>query len=55
MYKYLKDKYGKPWIHTEKIDETRNYHYLMNQKHKKACKYLNYVEHLPILASILTT
>ena len=41
-----------------KIDETRNYFLeeikhndLMSEKYKKTCKYLNYVEHLPILAS----
>ena len=27
---------------------------LMSEKHKKACKYSNYVEHLLILASTLT-
>ena len=41
-----------------KIDETKNYllkkiehNYLMKEKYKKTCKYLNYVEHLLILAS----
>ena len=41
-----------------KIDETRNYLFdeikhndLMSEKYKKTCKYLNYVEHLLILAS----
>ena len=41
-----------------KIDETRNYLFdeikhndLMSGKYKKTCKYLNYVEHLLILAS----
>ena len=43
-----------------KIDETRNYlldekkHDLMCKKYKKTCKYLNYVEHLLILASTIT-
>ena len=44
-----------------KIDETRNYllvkikhNDLMNEKYKKICKYLNYVEHLLILASTAT-
>ena len=43
------------------IDEARNYlldeikHIdLMREKYKKACKYLNYVEHLPILVSTVT-
>ena len=56
IYKYFKDKYVKSWI--AKIDETRNYliedikhNDLMSEKHKKTCKYLNYVEHLLILAS----
>ena len=40
------------------IDETRNYlldevkhNDLKNEKYKKTCKYLNYVEHLLILVS----
>ena len=44
-----------------KIDETRDYllneikhNDLMGEKHKKACKYLNHVEHLLIL-SLTTT
>ena len=44
-----------------KIDETRNYllneiirNHLMNEKYKKTCKYLNYVEYLLIVASTLT-
>ena len=42
------------------IDETRYYllgeikHDLMSKIYKKACKYLNYVEHLVILASTIT-
>ena len=43
------------------IDETKNFlldgikhNDLMSEKHKKACQYLNYVEHLIILASIIT-
>ena len=42
----------------KKIDETKNYlldeikhRALMSEKHMKTCKYLNYVEHLLILAS----
>ena len=42
-------------------DETRNYFLkeinhndLKNEKYKKTCKYLNYVEHLFILVSIAT-
>ena len=56
IYKYFNDKYVKSWI--TKIDETRNYliedikhNDLMSEKHKKTCKYLNYVEYLLILAS----
>ena len=44
-----------------KIDETRNYlldeikhRGLMSEKHKKACKYLNYIEHFLILALTIT-
>ena len=44
-----------------KLDETRNYlldeikhNDLMSEKYKKTCKYLNYVEHLLILASTVT-
>ena len=44
-----------------KIDETRNclleeikHNDLMSEKYKKTCKYLNYVEHLLILASTVT-
>ena len=43
-----------------KIDKTRNdlleeikLNALMNEKYKKTCKYLNYVEHLLILISII--
>ena len=28
--------------------------YLLSEKYKKACKYLNYVEHMLILASTIT-
>ena len=34
--------------------EEINHNDLMSEKHKKTCKYLNYVEHLLILASIVT-
>ena len=44
-----------------KNDEKRNYlldeiknKYLLSEKYKKACKYLNYVEHMLILASTIT-
>ena len=44
-----------------KIDEARNYLLdeikhddLMSEKYKKTCKYLNYVENLLILSSIIT-
>ena len=45
----------------KKIDETRNYileevkhNDLMSVKHKMICKYLNYNEHLLVLASTIT-
>ena len=48
-------------IRLRKIDETRDYlleeikhNDLMSEKYKKTCKYLNYVEHLPILSSTTT-
>ena len=44
-----------------KNDEKRNYlldeiknKYLLSEKYKKACKYLNYVEHMLILDSTIT-
>ena len=44
-----------------KIDETRNdfldeikHNDLMSKKYKTTCKYLDYVEHLPILVSAVT-
>ena len=46
----------------EKIDGTRNHlleklnhNDLMSEKYKKTCNYLNYVEHLLILASTITS
>ena len=46
----------------KKIDETINYllgeirhNDLMSEKYKKTCKYLNYVEHLLILASTVNS
>ena len=43
------------------LDETRNYFTeeinqdnLINKKHKKVCTALNYIEHLHILASVVT-
>ena len=45
----------------KKIDETGNYllddinhNDLMSKKHKKTCKYLNYIEHLLLIASTVT-
>ena len=45
----------------KKIDETKNYlleeinhNDSMSEKYQKTCKYLNYVEHLPILVSTVT-
>ena len=46
---------------SRKIDETKNHlidevkhNDLMSGKYKKSCKYLKYVEHLLILASVVT-
>ena len=46
----------------KKIDETRNYlikeikhKNSLSEKYKKKCKYLNYVENLPILALTITS
>ena len=62
IYKYFKDKYVKSLVQFKKIDETRNYLLdeikhkdLMSKKHKKTCKYLNYIEYFPILASANTS
>ena len=59
--KYFKNKYFKSRVFIQKIDETRNYlldeikhPHLIGKKHKKTCKYSNYVEHLLILASKVT-
>ena len=48
-------------LRSRKIDETRNYlldeikrNDVMSEKYKKTCTYLNYVEHLFILASAVT-
>ena len=50
-----------PELRLRKIDETRNYllheikhNDLMSEKYKKACKYLNYIEQLLVLASTIT-
>ena len=49
-----------PKFRLRKIDETRNYlldeikhNALISEKYNKTCKYLNYVEHLLILASTI--
>ena len=62
IYKYFKDKYVSLKFKLKKIDETRNYlleeinlYDLMREKYKKTCKYLNYVEHLLILALTSTS
>ena len=43
------------------VDETRNYfikeinqNELMSKKHKKVCRVLNYIKHLPVLVSAVT-
>ena len=48
-----------PELRLRKIDELINldevkHNDLMSEKHKKTCKYLNYVEHLIILVSTVT-
>ena len=63
IYKYFKDKYGrrsKFWVSIKNVDEARNdlaeetkHNDLMSEKYEKTCKYLNYVKHLFILASIV--
>ena len=67
IYKYFKDKYVRRSKSTlefrlRKIYKIRNYlldeikhNDLMSEKYKKTCKYLNYVEHLLILASTVTS
>ena len=51
-----------PEFRVRKIDEIRNclldeikHNDLMSQKYKKTCNYLNYVKHLLILASTITS
>ena len=59
--KYFTDKYVKSRVQIKKTGETRNYlleeinhNDLISENYKKACKYLNHVEHLLILVSPLT-
>ena len=64
IYKYFNDKYAEEAsleFRLRNIDEKRNYpleeikhNYLMSEKYKKTCKYLNYVENLLILVSTVT-
>ena len=61
IYKYFEDKYVKFRL-TQKIVETRTFLLeeikhddLMCEKSKKTCKYLNYVEHLLVLTSAITS
>ena len=61
IYKYFKTKYGKFRISAEKNRwnkdlsfRTNKHNDLMSEKHKTTCKYLNYVEHLLVLASTIT-
>ena len=58
IFKYFKEKYGKPWLYTKKIDGTRNYlldkikhNDLMGEKHKKVCRALNHFEYVFIFIS----
>ena len=62
IHTYFKDKYYKRrpklWLYFKK-NETRNYFLeeikqCIDKKHKKTSRNLNYVEHLLILASIIT-
>ena len=55
IYKQFKDEYVKSRVQIKKIDETRTYllqeikhNDLINEKHKKTRKYLNYIELLLI-------
>ena len=41
-------------IDEKKLLEEIKHNYLISEKYKKTCKYLNYVKHLLILASIVT-
>ena len=61
IYKYFKAKYGKSRISSEKNRWNKDLSFrinkhndLISENHKKTCKYLNYVEHLLILASTIT-
>ena len=61
IYKYFMAKYGKFRISAEKNRwnkdlsfRTNKHNDLMSEKHKTTCKYLNYVEHLLVLASTIT-
>ena len=56
IYKYFKEKYGRRSKNKKSeinLDEIKH-NDLMSDKYKKTCKYLNYVEHLLILASKIT-
>ena len=63
IYKYFKGKKGRRRFEfrLRKIDGTKNYvlaevkHDLTSKNYNKACKYLNYVEHLFILVSTITS
>ena len=57
IYKYFKDKYARRRkFRVQKIGETINYllDEINHESINKTYKYLNYVEHLLILASIIT-
>ena len=67
IQKYFEDKYGKKtpkrklWLLTKKIHETRNflldetkYNELMNEKHKKTCRALNYFIHFFIFITAVS-
>ena len=59
-YKYFKNDYVKSRVEDKKNErriyllEEINHNDLMSEKYKETCKYLNYVEHLLILASKIT-
>ena len=60
---YLKDEFVNSWIldlknrwKNNKLSFTRNKTYdLMSEKYKKTCKYLNYIEHLLIFVTTITS
>ena len=57
----MSEEHISPEFRLKDIDETRNYlieeinqNKLMSKKHQKFCTTLNHIEHVPILATIIT-